>query len=140
MYLMLIESCWGETILSLLPMKNRYRDWAAWSKLVTWLVEVGSEFEPMFCALQTWYHSSNSNIGFILFWIFPSQNLDLCKDMVMFSIISTPGERIVLEPEILWRSEYMKSWRKWKSVKIGKFSVASWCLLRKRKPQLRRRV
>lgn len=43
----------------------------------------------------------------------------------MFSIISTPGEIIVLEPEILWRGEYMKSWSKCKSVKIGKFSVAS---------------
>ena len=26
----------------------------------------------------------------------------------MLSIISIPGERIVLEPEILWRGKYMK--------------------------------
>lgn len=51
----------------------------------------------------------------------------------MFSIISTPGEIIVLEPEILWRGEYMKNWSKCKSVKIGKFSVASWCLLKEEK-------
>lgn len=43
--------------------------------------------------------------------------------MVMFLVLSPPGKVIVLDPEILWRGEYMKRWSKWGSAEVGEFSV-----------------
>lgn len=97
---------------------------------VTCLVEQDSGFEPMPWAQEPgfWKHPtilspvlSNSNICCILFWNFSSLILDLCKDMVVFPIISTPES--ILEPEILWRGEYVKSWSKWESNEVDRFSV-----------------
>lgn len=142
---MLIKSFWGGAIISLLHMENtEVQKLSNLTKVnITWLVEVGSKFEPMYwlqslgsasteLSIQYWvivtFIVYFSEISYLKTWIY--------ADMEIFSIISTPGDIIVLEPEILWRASIW-SWSKWKSAAVGKFSVVSLCcILRKRKKPL----
>lgn len=139
---MLIKSFWGGAIILLLHMKNtEAQKLSSLTKVdITWLVEVGSEFAMHWlqsrgsASTELSFHywvivtfvAYFSEISYLKTWIY--------ADMEIFSIISTPGDIIVLEPEILWRASIW-SWSKWKSAAVGKFSVVSWCcILRKRKP------
>lgn len=121
------KSFWDVSFIPLLEDEKQWGTEVDQSHLtkVTCLVEQGSGFKPMPWVQEpdsesTWSLISpvlsNSNICRVLFLNFSSLILDLCKDMVMFVIISTPGKIIYFRT---WNS--VEGWVCEELEQVGKY-------------------